>query len=134
MENTRHFIVTEHPPWYLNSDHEDVFGCESTQGLFDKVVTLMIRNQERVSQRATGFKPKTIYKTIRSMVIGEADTIEQKPTRSLLLALMDLVDIEGGNDLEPMPSLDKAGIKHLLLAYGNYTNFYVPKNELKSTE
>ncbi|CAL8337508.1 unnamed protein product [Lota lota] len=67
------------------------------------------------------------------MVIRDTDTTQQKPSRLLLLALMDLVDIEGGNNFESMASVDKAGLKHVLLAYGNYTTFYIPNKELIST-
>lgn len=131
-DKTPKFIVTEHPPWYLVSDYKDGFNCESTQGLFDKVANMMVCKQVNLSEREKSYKPKNIYKTIRSKVIRDADAIQQKPSRSLLLALMDLVDIEGGNDFESMASVDKAGLKHVLLAYSNYTTFYIPNKELIS--
>ncbi|KAE8277611.1 hypothetical protein D5F01_LYC24396 [Larimichthys crocea] len=67
------------------------------------------------------------------MVIEVADTIQQKPSLSLLLALMDLVDMEVGDDFESVASVDKAGVKHVLLAYRNYMSFYIPKKELMCT-
>ncbi|KAE8280247.1 hypothetical protein D5F01_LYC20801 [Larimichthys crocea] len=107
--------------------------CESTQGLFDRVVALMIRKQEELSEEQSRYKPKNLYKLIRTMVIEDADAIQQKPSLSLLLVLMDLVDMEGGNDFESIASVDKAGVKHVLLAYRNYMSFYIPKKELMCT-
>lgn len=125
-DKTLTYIVTDHPPWYLTSDYKDVFSCESKQGLFAKVDLMMCK------QVAPSEREKT-YKTIRSMVIRDADTIQPHSSRSLLLALMDLVNIEGGNDFGSMASVDKAGLKHVLLAYGNYMAFYIPNKDLIST-
>ncbi|TKS65579.1 hypothetical protein D9C73_028404 [Collichthys lucidus] len=93
----------------------------------------MIRKQEELSERQNRYKPKNLFKIIRTMVIENADTIQQKPSLSLLLALMDLVDMEGGDDFESVESVDKAGVKHVLLAYRNYMSFYIPKKELMCT-
>ena len=129
---TTQYIVADHPPWYYKSDYKDVFTCKSTQGLFDKVVDLMMCKQQALSEREKRYKPKTIYKIIRDMVIKDSNTIQQQPSHLLLLALMDLVDIESGTGVDSMSGLDKAGLKHVLLAYGNYTNFYIPTKELIS--
>lgn len=130
---TTRYIVADHPPWYYKSDYKDVFTCKSTQGLFDKVVHLMMCKQQALSEREKRYKPKTIYKIIRDMVIKDSNTIqEQQPSRLLLLALMDLVDIESGTGFESMSAVDKAGVKHVLLAHGNYTNFFIPTKELIS--
>lgn len=67
------------------------------------------------------------------MVINQSEKLPQKPSSSLLLALMDLVEMEGGNDFASMPNVDRAGLKDVLLAYGNYMTFYVPKKALVST-
>ncbi|KAJ8009876.1 hypothetical protein DPEC_G00068730 [Dallia pectoralis] len=132
-DNSPKFIVTECPPWYLTSDKKCEFHCEGTLGLFDEVVNLMMSKHEKLSEKEKRYKPKNGFKTIRNMVIRDAATIHQKPSHSLLLALMDLVDITGGNDLESMASVDKAGLKHILLAYSNYTAFYIPTKELIGT-
>lgn len=131
---TTKYIVAEQPPWYFTSDYKDSFTCKRTQGLFDKVVDLMMSKQQALSDREKRYKPKTIYKIIRNMVIKDAITIQQQPSRSLLLALMDLVDIESGRCLESMADVDKAGLKHVILAYGNYRTFYIPTKELISTK
>ncbi|XP_044069418.1 uncharacterized protein LOC122884086 [Siniperca chuatsi] len=126
------FIVTEHPNWYSKLKYKDVFNCESTQELFNTVADLMVCKQDELSEREKRYKPKNIYKSIRDMVLQDAEAIQQKPSVLLLRALMDLVDIQGGNDFDSIASVDKAGIKHLLLGCGKYTAFYIPNKELVS--
>lgn len=120
------FNVTECPPWYLTSDYKDVFSCKTSKGLFEAVAKLMVSNQSMLSEQAKRYSPKNIYKTIRDMVINQSEKLQQNPSPSLLLALMDLVEMEGGNDFVSMPNVDRAGLKDVLLAYGNYMTFYVP--------
>lgn len=66
------------------------------------------------------------------MVIWDTRCIHNQPSHSLLLALMDLVDIVGGNGLDSVANVDKAGLKHVLLAHGNYMGLYVPNKDMIS--
>lgn len=70
---TTKYIVTEQPPWYLTSEYKDIFTCKQTEGLFDKVVDLMMCKQQALSEREKRYKPKTIHKIIRNMVIKDAN-------------------------------------------------------------
>lgn len=89
------FTVTECPPWYLTSDYKDVFSCKTSKGLFEAVAKLMVCNQIILSEQAKRYSPKNIYKTIKDMVINQSDKLPHKPSSSLLLALMDLMEMEG---------------------------------------
>ena len=130
MDKNTTFVVTEQPPWYLTSKSKDFFSCKSTEGHFEEVVNLMMSGKHQLVDREKQFKPKTICRTIKDVLIKDIGAIQQRPSKSLLLALMDLVDIEGGNEFESVINRDKAGIKSVLLAGGNYTMLYIPQKEL----
>lgn len=85
-----------------------------------------------LSKKHKAFQQKTTRKITRDMVIDDIGSFKQNPSRALLRALMDILDIEA-NELECMSTDDRAGMKQLLLALKNYTLFYIPSNELKAT-
>ena len=131
-DNEPRFIVTGKPKWYNDSSYKDVFACASAQGLFDSVADLMVCKQAELSESEQRRNPTNIHKTIRDKVLQNAKYIRQEPSVELLRALMDLVDVEGGNGFDCVANVDKVGMKHLLIASGNYTVFYVPQKELKN--
>ncbi|KAI4797373.1 hypothetical protein KUCAC02_025102 [Chaenocephalus aceratus] len=90
----------------------------------------MIHKQGQLSDRERRYRSTTVHRIIRSMAIEDSEAIPQTPSKSLLLALMDLVDIQGGNELDSIAGIDKAGVKHALLAQRNYTGLYIPKKAL----
>ncbi|KAK7878268.1 hypothetical protein WMY93_031087 [Mugilogobius chulae] len=61
------------------------------------------------------------------------EDFEQKPSKSLLCAIMDIIDIEGGNKLASLSDTDKAGTKQGLLAVSNYTAYFLPSTDIKNT-
>lgn len=129
-------IVTDLPPWYTKMDHLDVFTCEETRGLFECVITMMLDKQRLLAAESdtNWYQTKTKQKLMKNAIIQDIAIIKQKPSKALLIALMDIVDIEGGNDLECVLDDDKAGLKQLLLALSNYTLFYIPQKEFTSRD
>lgn len=129
------FVVTEKPPWYWNTQNDSQsFTCDDTTGLFDQVARSMSVKSSMLSGKGMvqQLQQKTTQKLIRDMVIDDIGSFKQNPSRALLRALMDIVDIEA-NELECMSTYDRAGMKQLLLSLTNYTLFYIPSNELKAT-
>lgn len=63
----------------------------------------MIATQKKLCYLEKTYQPCVIHKMIGDQVIKAADTLHQKPSRSLLKALMDLVDVLGGKNLASLP-------------------------------
>ncbi|KAK2847534.1 hypothetical protein Q5P01_010533 [Channa striata] len=91
---------------------------------------MMVDWARRLSAEEKRCRPNVVYKKIREEVMKEAEALCQKPSRSLLLALMDLVEVLGGNEFRSVVTVDRASLKHVLLIYGNYTMYYLPNEEL----
>ncbi|KAK2847561.1 hypothetical protein Q5P01_010560 [Channa striata] len=91
---------------------------------------MMVDWARRLSAEEKRCRLNVVYKKIREEVMKEAEALCQKPSRSLLLALMDLVEVLGGNEFRSVVTVDRAGLKHVLLIYGNYTMYYLPNEEL----
>lgn len=64
-------------------------------------------------------QPKVLRRIIRNMVIVNEKSIEQSPSMSLLVAMMDIIDTTAERDC--MSREDRAGMKQMLLAASNYT-------------
>ncbi|KAK2847540.1 hypothetical protein Q5P01_010539 [Channa striata] len=91
---------------------------------------MMVDWARRLSAEEKRCRLNVVYKKIREEVMKEAEALCQKPSRSLLLALMDLVEVLGGNEFRSVVTVDRASLKHVLLIYGNYTMYYLPNEEL----
>lgn len=125
MALVQKFIVSSYPEWYLEDVHKDAYTCLDTRGLFEAVRDMMVGGQRRLS-----VAEKRCRRRERE-VIKEAETLCQKPSRSLLLALMDPVEVLGGNEFVSVATTDRVGLKHVLLTYGNYNTYYLQSEELR---
>lgn len=126
------FVVTDNPPWYQDAHRDDrPFACDHPEGLLDQVARVMNEKTATAAAKCKAFQHKTVRKLVRDMVIEDIHVFKQNPSKPLLLALMDLVDIQGG-ELECMSTEDRAGMKQLMVALRNYTLFYIPNKALKS--
>lgn len=76
------------------------------------------------------YKPQTVQKMIRDNVLDHAHVIRQEPSRTLLMALMDVIDIYGTNDAEYISHHDRAGVRELMLATRNYMLYYISETQL----
>lgn len=136
MTNEPEFVVTNNPPWYNDDkrtvDNDRQFTCVHTKGLLDQVARVMKEKTAEAAATCKAYQQRTVRKLVRDMVIEDIQDFKQKPSRSLLFALMDLVDIQGGA-LECMSTEDRAGMKQAILALNNYTLFYIPNKALKNT-
>nr|BBA49182.1 hypothetical protein [Oryzias latipes] len=130
------FVVSSSPPWYFDTvDHDEVFTCSHPRGVFDAVVSMMTQKERRLSnEEHLRYRPRVLNKMIRDAVIADSGRIPQRPSRSLLLALMDLVDLLGGSDFGSIVTSDRAGLKQVLLTCGNYTAYYLPAEELRGKD
>ncbi|KAL4008342.1 hypothetical protein ACER0C_002194 [Sarotherodon galilaeus] len=126
------FVVTDKPAWYSDAEKDSrAFTCADTVGLFDQVAEAMTAKESMLSEKCKAFQHKTTRKIIRDMVIEDIGRFKQNPSKSLLTALMDIMDLRA-DGLECMSTEDKAGMKQLMLALKNYTLFYIPSTALKS--
>ncbi|KAK2811413.1 hypothetical protein Q5P01_000208 [Channa striata] len=126
------FVVSRNPEWYSEDGHGEAYACLDSRGLFEAVRDMMVDWARRLPAEEKRCRPQVVYKKIREEVIKEAEALRQKPSRSLLLALMDLVEVLGGNEFGSVATADRAGLKHVLLIYGNYTAYYLPNEELRN--
>lgn len=125
------FVVTDQPAWYSDAQDSCAFTCADTVGLFKQVAEAMAVKESMLSGKCKAFQNKTTRKLIRDMVIEDIGRFKQNPSKTLLVALMDIMDVQS-NGLECMSTEDRAGVKQLMLAFRNYTLFYIPATTLKS--
>lgn len=126
------FVVTDKPAWYSDEQKDSrAFTCTDTVGLFDQVAEAMTVKESMLSEKSKAFQHKTTRKIVRDMVIEDIGRFKQNPSKSLLTALMDIMDLRA-DGLECMSTEDRAGMKQLMLALKNYTLFYIPSTALKS--
>ncbi|KAL3991788.1 pentatricopeptide repeat domain-containing protein 2 [Sarotherodon galilaeus] len=126
------FVVTDKPAWYSDEQKDSrAFTCADTVGLFDQVAEAMTVKESMLSEKCKAFQHKTTRKIVRDMVIEDIGRFKQNPSKSLLTALMDIMDLRA-DGLECMSTEDRAGMKQLMLALKNYTLFYIPTTALKS--
>lgn len=147
-EKRPRITVTRDPPWYKASavvkipecgdqkeslgDH--AFTCVTTNGLLNTVADLVSRAYEDLKDQKTICNQESLQRMVKDKIIAGLQDIPQKPSLPLLLALLDLVEMENRGGFSCISDVDRAGIKDILLAYRNYMCFYIPVTKLVGTK
>lgn len=127
--------MTDNPPWRVERPVDRPFTCVRTDGLLEDVSRAMTKKTVESAGSLKAYQNTVVRKLVRDAIIDAAshnDTLfKQKPSKSLLYALMDLVDMQGA-ELECMSTEDRAGIKQFRASLMNYTLFYIPNKTLRA--
>ncbi|KAJ8411157.1 hypothetical protein AAFF_G00171630 [Aldrovandia affinis] len=135
-------IVSAQPPWYT-MDHASAkeFTCDSVANLYldiHKAMTKEIRGLippwwvQWPENLLLNPKSVTMTKIAKASVLN-CMQFPQNPSASLVRALMDLVDLEAGNEFKTVRDGegDRGGVKCVLLMTNNYLAYYLPPQSLQ---